>query len=249
MTFHEFGHENEKTILMIHGLSMSWDMFIPVIDRLKHRYHVIAVAVPGHDFDEDDEFTSIEDIARRIEAWLSKKGLQEVDCLYGLSMGGGISIRMLADNQIHFKTAIIDAGITPYKFSRFITRILLLNDYCTTMIGRHCPSLLELVFPKDRYGENLEPLKQALKHLSRKTIWRAYDSTNNYSMPAEFPTLNTKIEYWYGADEKKDRKLDIEYVEKHIPGGRLVEIPNMMHGQFVCVEHEQFCKKLINIIG
>ena len=67
MTFHEFGKENEKILIMIHGACMSWKNFKENIRILRKDFHVIAVAVPGHDLYEFDEFTSMENVAKRIE--------------------------------------------------------------------------------------------------------------------------------------------------------------------------------------
>ncbi len=250
MNFYEFGQENDEIIVMIHGLTMTWDMFQKVIDQLKEEYHVIAVAVPGHDLTNQSDFTTVEEVSTMIENYLLSKNYHNILCLYGLSMGGGIAIRILANHRVHFENAIIDAGITPYEMPYLFTRFILLNDFCTTMLARQFPSLLNLVFPADRFDEDIRRKEIiGIRHMTAKTIWNAYDSTDNYSMPKVFPDISTNIEYWYGEDEKKDRKLDIQYVEKHIPNVTFQMIPNMTHGQFVCSEPERFCQKLKEVVN
>ncbi len=249
MNFHEFGQENKDIIIMIHGLSMTWDMFEDAIDILKDEYHIIAAAVPGHDPHTKEDFTTVEEIASLIERYLLEKEYNYILCLYGLSMGGGIAIRMLADNRIHFQNAIIDAGITPYEMPRLFTRAILLNDFCTTMLARRFPALLDFVFPAERFSEKIRQKEvKGLKNMTPKSIWNAYDSTDNYSMPSVFPDIPTYIEYWYGEDEKKDRMLDLKYVRKHIPNVKFRKIPHMTHGQFICAEPERFCRALKKIL-
>lgn len=41
--------------------------------------------------------------------------------------------------------------------------------------------------------------------MSAKSIWRVFDSCNNYAMPRPIPVLSTDIQYWYGSLEKKAR--------------------------------------------
>lgn len=44
--------------------------------------------------------------------------------------------------------------------------------------------LLELAYPPEKYGaEDLDWMERMLKHMSARTIWRVFDSCNNYSMP------------------------------------------------------------------
>ena len=110
MNIYEFGGADQKSLVMIHGACMSWDMFQESIDDLKTDFHVFAVAVPGHDLKTDENFTSVEEIAGQIETELISRGSQKIDVLYGLSMGGGFVIRMLADNMLHVKHAVMRAG-------------------------------------------------------------------------------------------------------------------------------------------
>ena len=49
MNIYEYGGADQKSLVMIHGACMSWDMFQDSIDELKEDFHIFAVAVPGHD--------------------------------------------------------------------------------------------------------------------------------------------------------------------------------------------------------
>lgn len=87
-------------------------------------------------------------------------------------------------------------------------------------------------------------MHETIRHMSAKTIWRVFDSTDNYSMPDIFPVQNTHIAYWYGEEEKKARKLDIRYVRKHIPGVQFWEISGVDHGEYATMHPEAFCRDL-----
>jgi pimeloyl-ACP methyl ester carboxylesterase len=242
---HVLGEEHDMIIVMIHGTGMSWDMLMNSAEILKEKYCVVLVSVPGHDPKTTEEFTSIEQIADEIETGLIEMGRSSVDLLYGLSMGGGIAIRILADNRLSIEHAVIDAGITPYEMPWIATRLILVKDFLMMEWGKHSKWALSLAFPAKEYTqEGLDRMHQVLRHMTPRTIWHVYDSTDNYSMPATFPALETSIEYWYGSREEKDRKLDIQYVQKHIPGVQFRKIDGMMHGQYASVFAADFAEDI-----
>ena len=92
-----------------------WDYFEYVIPILQKRFHLIVPAIPGYDEDSEGDFSSVEQITAELERWLTNKGIRNVACVYGCSMGGSIVIRMLANNHIKMENAVIDGGITPYR--------------------------------------------------------------------------------------------------------------------------------------
>ena len=80
MHLYEYG--KEKLNIMIHGACMSWDKFLASMEILKKVYHVILVAVPGHDLTKNEEFTSVEEISKYIEYMLIQKEYDSIECLY-----------------------------------------------------------------------------------------------------------------------------------------------------------------------
>ena len=49
----------------------------------------------------------------------------KVECIYGCSMGGSIVIKLLSNNKVCIKNAVIDGGITPYQLPWIILDLLL----------------------------------------------------------------------------------------------------------------------------
>lgn len=97
MTIHEYGKEKEKVVILIHPSLVMWDYFENVIPLMEGEYHLVIPALPGYDPDEKSDFTSVEEIAAELEAFLIQKSLTEISCVYGCSMGGAVVTRMLAD--------------------------------------------------------------------------------------------------------------------------------------------------------
>lgn len=92
MNIHEFGKENNEIILLIHPSVVKWDYFENVIPLLQEKYHLLIPALPGYDFENDSDFTSVEQIASELNDWLSTRGYRNLYAVYGCSMGGSYCI-------------------------------------------------------------------------------------------------------------------------------------------------------------
>jgi hypothetical protein len=78
--------------------------------------------------------------------------------------------------------------------------------------------------------------------ISYQTIWRTFDSANNYSMPDHVKTNCPFIEYWFAEAEEKARKWDIAYIRKAFPGSRFVRFKDLGHGGLAPFYPEKLAK-------
>ena len=209
MTIHEFGKEHSKTVILIHPACVMWDYFEYVIPILQKRFHLIVPAIPGYDEDSKGDFSSVEKITAELERWLADKGIKNITCVYGCSMGGSIVIRMLANNHTKIENAVIDGGITPYRLPWILTRFIAIKDFLLISIGKIGGiRLLEKVFAADEYSkEDHQYMAKVLKMISYKTIWRTFDSCNNYAMLRSIPKYEGHLQYWYGDKQVYPQKM------------------------------------------
>ena len=95
MKFYEFSEKNEKTLLLVHGMATTWKMsFSSLIQEASKYYHLIVVALDGHNEGETDEFISLQEEAKKIEKYVHFYGLQHMlKCLklsYSKIILGGV---------------------------------------------------------------------------------------------------------------------------------------------------------------
>lgn len=246
MTIHEFGKENEKVILLIHPSVVKWDYFEYVIPLLEKDYRLIVPALPGYDFDENSDFTSVEQIAADLVNWLVKNDISRLYAAYGCSMGGSIALLASLQKQVAVDHCVMDGGITPYRLPWVVTRVIALKDYLMMMLGRiGGVGLLEKAFSTDEYSkEDLEYVSEVLKHCSSRTLWRTFDSCNNFKLPDPIPQINTKIHYWFAENEQKARKADIKYMKEFFPDTVFGKYPNLGHAGLVLLKPELFAGKI-----
>ena len=250
MTIHEFGKENDKVIVLLHPSVVMWDYFEYVIPLLEKKYHLIIPAIPGYDPDDKSDFTSVEEIAAELEDWLIRNGLGNVTCLYGCSMGGSIVTRILSDNRINLSAAVIDGGITPYQLPWIITRFIAIKDFLLIYTGKiGGAKLLEKAFSTDELTEeDVNYAAKVLKMISARTIWRTFESCNNYSMPEYIHTECRHIEYWAAEKEIKDRQWDVAYIRKHFPQTVFRKIKDVGHGGLAPFDPEKFERGIESVI-
>ncbi len=254
ITFYEYGVKNEKTVVLIHPSVVFYDFFEYVVPLLQEDFHVIVPSLPGYDKTKpQSNFTSIEQIAAGIESWLLQNGIESPDVVYGCSMGGSIVLRMVADQKVHIKNAVMDGGITPYKAPWVFTRWIALKDWAMMGLGKLGGiGLLEKAFATDEYTqEDLLYVADVFDFVSSRTIWNTFDSCNNYKLPHPiqnpFSSWYTPIEYWYGEKEKGERKKDFAYMKKNYPGVEFIEMKELGHAGMATLRPQEFAQRISDL--
>ncbi|MBQ9541670.1 alpha/beta hydrolase [Ruminococcus sp.] len=120
MKYYEFGKENERTLLLLHGVATTWQQsFMPFIEHAKSEYHIIAVAEDGFNTDEPEtDAVSVIAEAKKITEYLVENFGGKIDIILGESMGGMIMTEILLDPRISVHTAIAD-GYTILEYPAF----------------------------------------------------------------------------------------------------------------------------------
>ncbi len=173
MTIYEYGTEQEKKVLFIATAALEpyW-AFQKQAEALGESYHVYAVAADGHDGKPGD-FVSVEKTVADMTAELKRRGVAALYAAYGLSMGGAIIVRFLATGSIPTKKAIIDGGILPYTYPKWICRLIHAKDYLAMRTLTKSRWLLELAAPPEKYtAEGNDPKEEydALKQYERNGV-------------------------------------------------------------------------------
>lgn len=107
--------------------------------NLEKKYHLFVPALPGYDFENDSDFTSVEQIAAELNSWLKAEGYMELYAVYGCSMGGSVALMVMLGQMLKIRHCIMDGGITPYQLPWIVTRFIALKDYLMMMLGC-CPA-------------------------------------------------------------------------------------------------------------
>jgi hypothetical protein len=145
---------------------------------------------------------------------------------------------------------VIDGGITPYQLPHFLTVFIALRDFLMVCIGKWGGrKLLVKAFSADNYSDDdLKYIEKVLNFMSYKTIWRTFDSCNNYKMPKPVSQPEGYVEYWYADAEEKARAWDIGYIKKNFKNVHFVKLDNIGHGGMAAIRPQKMADMLTSMI-
>ncbi|MBD3319528.1 MAG: alpha/beta fold hydrolase [Chitinivibrionales bacterium] len=99
------GPQNGAPLLLLHGISVRWQSFLPIIPFLIPRWHLFALDFRGHgESGRADASYSVDGYAADVLRLISQK-VKETPVIFGHSLGGMIAMRVAA--QVPVKAMII----------------------------------------------------------------------------------------------------------------------------------------------
>ena len=110
MLFHVYGTKGQPALLLLPGLGVSHEIFLPLIERLQDRFYIIAAGVDGFLIGKPSRFTSVDDQAEQAIRYVQSELDGHLDVAYGLSLGGKILSRMMERHEITIDHAVMDAA-------------------------------------------------------------------------------------------------------------------------------------------
>lgn len=115
MDFHIYGTQGQPTLLLLPGLGVSHEIFLPLIERLQDKFYIVAAGVDGFLIGKPSRFTSVDDQAAQAIQYVKNELSEHLDVAYGLSLGGKILSRMMEPCR-NFRRN--EPWSTPYRPSR-----------------------------------------------------------------------------------------------------------------------------------
>ena len=82
MNFRTLGNKAAPTLMLIPGLGVSYEIFLPLVGLLEDRFHIIAVEVDGFTLDRHTDFTSVDDQASQIVEYVPAILMLPMDSLW-----------------------------------------------------------------------------------------------------------------------------------------------------------------------
>lgn len=99
MDFHIYGDSNSPTLLLLPGLGVSHEIFLPLVELLRGDFYIIAADNDGFLLGKASQFTSVDDQAVQAIRYVRENLGGRLDVAYGLSLGGKILRRPSSPNR------------------------------------------------------------------------------------------------------------------------------------------------------
>ena len=243
MTFNIFGKSDNKPLLLIPGLGVSYEIFLPLIDLLQDDYYIVAADIDGFLLGQESRFTSVDDQAAQIIAYVQEKLNGHLSIAYGLSLGGKILSRILERDEIVIDHAIMDAApLLPLP--RWSVDPLRYYQSFNVWTCYHWTGFWKLVFHSHYFDVLLDECKKVWPYGKGKAVRDGYKEVYTHKLES---IHGADIHFWYGTKEAFVAKPQVEHLVKLHPDTHVEVFPGMNHGQLLVDHPDEVARRIKEI--
>ena len=245
MNFNVFGNKNAPTLMLIPGLGVSYEIFIPLINLLENDFHIIAVEVDGFVLGKHTQFTSVDDQAAQVIDYVKENYDGRLDCAYGLSLGGKILSRVLERDEIVVNHAILDAApLLPLP--KWLVGPLRYLQCLNVWTCYHWTGFWRWVFHSHYFDVLLDECKKVYPYGGTKAVLNGYKSVYTNKLQS---INGNDIHYWHGTKESFVAKPQVKHLKRLSPNVNVEIFKKMNHGQLLIDCPEEIAKRILLIVG
>lgn len=241
MVVKEFGKENKRVVMLLHGGGLSWWSFENVAKLIESDYHVIIPMLDGH-ANSDRAFTGIEDNADEIIDFIKCNYNGKIFMLAGLSLGGQILLEILAKQPDICSYAILESALAlPMKNTyRLIEPTYKL---CYNLINKRWFSRLQfnsLKIKKDLF----EAYYTDTCKISKADLIAILKANSGYTLNKAIRNSNAEVLVIVGDKELKIMVDSARKIHQNIPKSELRILKGYTHGELSINHADEYVKIL-----
>ena len=231
--------------MLIPGLGVSYEIFIPLINFLENDFHIIAVEVDGFVIGKHTQFTSVDDQAVQIINYVKKNYDGRLDCVYGLSLGGKILSRILERDEIVINHAVLDAApLLPLP--SWLVGPLRYLQCLNVWTCYHWTGFWRWVFHSHYFDVLLDECKKVYPYGGTKAVLDGYKSVYTNKLQS---INGSDIHYWHGTKEAFVAKPQVKHLKRLCPNVNVEVFKKMNHGQLLIDCPDEIAKRIRLIVG
>ena len=244
MIFKTFGDRSNPSLLLLPGLGVSYEIFMPLIGLLQDKFHIIAAGVDGFLLGQESQFTSVDDQAAQSIAYVKENLNGYLDVAYGLSLGGKILSKMLERDEIVIDHAVMDAApLLPLP--KWLVGPLRYYQCANVWTCYHWTGFWKWVFHSHYFDVLLDECRKVWPYGKGRAVLDGYKDVYTHKLEA---VHGADIHFWYGTKEALVAKPQVEHLLKLCPDAHVEVFPKMNHGQFLVDHPDEVGKRLTDFI-
>lgn len=229
MKYVEYGKENKKVIVILHGGGLSWWNYREAAELLQKDYRVILPILDGHG-GSDRAFTTIENNAAKIIEFIDTQFGGSVLLMGGLSLGGQILLEILSRRRDICKYAMVESALViPSKFVYSMIRPAF--GSCYGLI--HYKWFSKLQFKSLRIKSDLfEDYFRDTCKISKEDMIAFLQANSSYFLKESIKDCKAKVYVFVGEKESRVMRNSAEMIHEKLEDSKLQTLPKMYHGEF-----------------
>ena len=244
MNFQIFGSKKAPTLLLIPGLGVSYEIFLPFIKLTEDKFRIIAAEVDGFTLGKQTRFTSVDDQAVQVTDHIKANYNGHLDCAYGLSLGGKILSRILERNEIVIDHAILDAApLLPLP--NWLINPLRYYQAANVWTCYHWTGFWKFVFHSHYFDVLLDECRKTWPWGGKQAVLDGYKSVYTNKLES---ISGADIHFWYGTKEAFAAKPQVKHMLTICPSVHVQVFPGMNHGQLLVDHPDEVAKRIGDLI-
>jgi pimeloyl-ACP methyl ester carboxylesterase len=244
MKFELLGKEGAPSLMLIPGLGVSYEIFLPLVELLKDKFQIIAIQVDGFTLGRQTQFTSVDDQAAQAIAFIRERFDGHLDGAYGLSLGGKILSRMLERDEVTIDHAILDAApLLPLP--KWLVGPLRYYQSYNVWTCYHWTGFWRWVFHSHYFDVLLDECRKTFPYGGRRAVLDGYKSVYTNKLES---IHGADIHFWYGTKEAFVAKPQMEHLQKIYPTLHVEVFPKSNHGQLLVDHPDEVAQRIEKIV-
>ena len=245
MHYVEYGKENNNIILLLHGGGLSWWNYEDTAKSLQKDFHIILPILDGH-AESDKPFTTIEDNAAEIIAFIDTHFGGFVFMIGGLSLGGQILLEILSQRNNICKYAIIESALViPSKITHSMIKPAF--GSCYGLIQYKWFSKLQFKSLKIK-PDLFDCYYKDTCDISKNDMIAFLQANSLYSLKESIKSCEAKVFVFVGEKENNTMLKSAEMIHQTLRNSFLQVIPKLYHGEFSINHGKDYANKIREII-
>ncbi|MGK9250287.1 alpha/beta fold hydrolase [Paenibacillus humicus] len=216
MIIKEYGDNNLPKVVLLHPMLADGSTCMKLLKELGNDYFFIVPDFSAHGMDKS-EFISVQKEAEVFIEYLKQNHYDEIELLFGASMGAVAALYVIADNNTNFKTIVVD-GAPVYRNANLLYRCLTYIMLNKQKKAKKNPRLAVQKL-KNRYGELGESMAASFIQMSSESIRNILWSCSHFDFPDYSEKLQQRIFFEFGDKDfysRKAKSIQTQYPHVHV---------------------------------
>lgn len=246
MEYKEYGSQNARTIILLHGGGLSWWNYREEAEMLQNEYHIIVPILDGH-AGSDKHFSTIESNARDILSFIKEQLNGSVFMLCGLSLGGQVLLEMLSQQGDICQYAVIEsAAVIPSRLTNALISPALHLSY---------PLIRQRWFAKLQFrqlrlkAELFDDYYRDTAAVQKNDMIAFLKASMSYQLKDAIRKCAAEMHICFGEKENRIIKRSAVLIRDAVRFGSMVELPGMVHGDFSVNHPRKYVDAVKKIAG
>ena len=245
MRFEEYGKNNSDVIILLHGGGMAPWNYRKEAEILKDKYRVILPILNGH-HGSDRDFTTIEDNAREIVAYVDEQFEGSVLLIGGLSLGGQILVEILSQRKDICQFAVIESAlIMPMRMTSALMKPSF--SLCYPLVKKRW--FAKMQFATYHIGqEYFDDYYRDSAAITKENLIAFLTANADYEIKHTLQENRAKTLVLVGGKEANNMINSAKILQKEIPNATIEVMPGFYHGDLSFNHAELYVQMMTNLM-